>query len=182
MIEDLKLACENLSLQDKVELREYLSDMINSSRSVSQSPLRCSILMGEMAKVVGKETIGYLSREADEVWARTMVAFQMCKEGYSTTEVGRQMMKDHATIIHLRNKMQDVFELPQMYGDILEIWNRFQKQIQDDIHKGTTENPVSLGGTFPDCSQQEMVKESGQICPPGDMGNLHKGDRGQAEI
>jgi hypothetical protein len=98
-----------------------------------------------------------------------MVAFQMCKEGYSTTEVGRQMMKDHSTIIHLRNKMQDVFELPQMYGDILEIWNRFQKQIQDDIHKGTTENPVSLGGEFPYCSQCEMGKESGEIRTPGDL-------------
>lgn len=182
MNKKLKLMCKGLSLQDKVELREYLSDMINSSRRVSQSPLRCSILMGEMAKVMGKETIGYLSRKADEVWARTMVAFQMCTEGYSTTEVGRQMMKDHSTIIHLREKMQDVFELPQGYGDILEIWNRFQKQIQDDIHKGTTENPVSLGGTFPDCGQFKMVKESGQVCPPGDLGNLHQGDRGQAEI
>lgn len=182
MSDDLKLAVENLSLQDKVELWEYLSDMINSSRSVSQSPLRCSILMGEMAKVMGKETIGYLSREADEVWARTMVAFQMCKEGYSITEVGRQMMKDHSTIIHLRNKMQDVFALPQLYGDILEIWNRFQKRIQDDIHKGTTENPVSLGGEFPDGSQGEMGEESGEDCPPGDLGNLHQGDRGQEEI
>lgn len=169
MSDDLKLAVENLSLQDKVELWEYLSDMINSSRSVSQSPLRCSILMGEMAKVMGKETIGYLSREADEVWARTMVAFQMCKEGYSITEVGRQMMKDHSTIIHLRNKMQDVFALPQMYADVLEMWYKFQKQIEYDIHERSTKNPISLGGEFPDGSQGEMGEESGEDCPPGDL-------------
>ena len=169
MRKELKLMCEDLSLQDMVELREYLSDMINSSRR-ERTPLRCSILLGEMAKAMGwEQPIPYESRESLHVWARAMVAFQMCKEGYSTTEVGRQMMKDHSTIIYLRNKMQDVFELPQMYGDILEIWNRFQKQIQDDIHKGTTENPVSLGGEFPDCSQCEMGKESGEIRTPGDL-------------
>ena len=49
MSDDLKLAVENLSLKDKVELREYLSDMINSSRRLSKSPLRCSILLGTIA-------------------------------------------------------------------------------------------------------------------------------------
>ena len=166
---DLKQMCEGLTLQDMVELRECLTDMINSANRVSKSPLRCSILLGDMAKVMGRESIGYHSRESCEVWARTMVAFQMCKEGYTTGEIGRQMEKDHSTIIHLRNKMRDVFSLPQMYGDILEIWNRFQKQIGNDIHKGTTENPVSLGGEFPDCGKCTMGKESGQIRTQGDL-------------
>lgn len=170
MSDDLMLAVENLTLKDKVELREYLSDMINSSRMEVQSPLRCSILLGEMATAMGwQQPIPYESRESHHVWARTMVAYQMCKEGYTTIEIGRQMMKHHSTIIHLRNKMQDVFALPQMYGDVLEMWNKFQKQIDHDIHERTTENPVSLGGEFPDCSQGEMGEESGEDCPPGDL-------------
>lgn len=170
MSDDLKLAVENLTLKDKVELREYLSDMIKSSRSGGQSPLRRSILLGEIATAMGwQQPIPCESRESHHVWARTMVAYQMCKEGYTTIEIGRQMMKDHSTIIHLRNKMQDVFALPQMYGDVLEMWNKFQKQIDHDIHERTTENPVSLGGEFPDCSQGEMGEESGEDCPPGDL-------------
>lgn len=135
---ELKEICGRLSLREKVELREYLTGLITSSTRAVKSPLRCSILLGDMARVMGRESIGYHSREAGEVWARTMVAYQMCKEGYSTAEVGRQMEKNHATIIHLRNKMRDVFALPQMYGDILEIWDKFQKQISNDIHEGTT--------------------------------------------
>lgn len=170
MSDDLKLAVENLTLKDKVELRVYLSDMIKSSRSGGQSPLRCSILLGELATALGwEQPIPYESRESHHVWARTMVAYQMSKEGYTTVEIGRQMMKDHSTIIHLRNKMQDVFALPQMYGDVLEMWNKFQKQIDHDIHERTTENPVSLGGEFPDCSQGEMGEESGEIRTPGDL-------------
>ena len=170
MSDELKLAVENLSLKDKVELREYLSDMINSSRRLSQSPLRCSILLGTMAAALGWEhPIPYEGRESHYVWARTMVAYQMSKEGYPTIEIGRQMMKNRTTIIHLLKKMQDVFALPQMYADVLEMWYKFQKQIEYDIHERTAENPISLGGEFPDGSQGEMGEESGEDCPPGDL-------------
>ena len=170
MSDELKLAVENLSLKDKVELREFLSEMIYSSRRLSQSPLRCSILLGTIADALGWEKpIPYEGREAHFVWARTMVAYQMSKEGYHTVEIGRQMMKNRTTIIHLLNKMQDVFALPQMYENELEMWYKFQKQIEHDIHERTTENLVSLGGEFPDCSQGEMGEESGEDCPPGDL-------------
>ena len=170
MSDDLKLAVENLSLKDKVELREFLSDTINSSRRLSQSPLRCSILLGTMAAALGWEhPIPFEGRESHYVWARTMVAYQMSKEGYTTIEIGRQMMKNRTTIIYLLNKMKDVFALPQMYEKELEMWYKFQKQIEHDIHERTTENIVSLGGEFPDCSQGEMGEESGEDCPPGDL-------------
>ena len=170
MSDEMKLAVENLSFKDKVELREYLSDLIDSSRRLSQSPLRCSILLGTMAAALGWEhPIPYEGREAHFVWARTMVAYQMSKEGYHTVEIGRQMMKNRTTIIHLLNKMQDVFAFPQMYENELEMWYKFQKQIEHDIHERTTENPISLGGEFPDCSQSEMGEESGEDCPPGDL-------------
>jgi hypothetical protein len=91
MSDDLKEAVERLTLKDKVELREYLSDMIESSRR-EHSPLRCSILLVEMAKAMGwQQPIPYESRESNHVWARTMVAYQMLREGYATVEVGRQM-------------------------------------------------------------------------------------------
>ena len=170
MSDDLKLAVENLSFKDKVELREFLSDMIDSSRRLSQSPLRCSMLMGTMAAALEWEhPIPFEGRESHYVWARTMVAYQMSKEGYPTIEIGRQMMKNRTTIIHLMKKMQDVFAFPQMYEDVLKMWYKFQKQIEYDIHERTTENPISLGGEFPDCSQGEMGEESGEDCPPGDL-------------
>ena len=170
MSDDLKLAVENLSFKDKVELREFLSDMIDSSRRLSQSPLRCSILLRTMAAALGWEKpIPYEGREPHYVWARTMVAYQMSKEGYTTIEIGRQMMKNRTTIIHLLKKMLDVFAFPQMYEDVLKMWYKFQKQIEYDIHERTTENLISLGGEFPDCSQGEMGEESREDCPPCDL-------------
>lgn len=131
MREDLKHRCEKLTLEDKVELREYLSALIaHENGRTRKTPLRCSILLGEMAKILGEKYISYVSRIPIHVWARTMVAFQMLMEGYSTSEIGHQMMKDHSSIIHYRQKMQDALDLPQAYRDILDIWNKFQKQIQ----------------------------------------------------
>lgn len=135
MTDYLKQICDNLAIKDKVEVRDYLSDAIAASRDgVMKSPLRCSILLGEMAQVLGVDYIPYEGRTPAHVWARTFVAYQMILEGYSTIEIGDQMCKDHSTIIHMRKKMQDALSLPNAYGDILELWDKFQKQIHNDIH------------------------------------------------
>jgi len=124
--------------------------------------------MGYMEEILG-EPIPVKSREVRFVWARTMVAYQLTQEGYTTEEAGRMMGKTHSDIIHLRNKMQDALDYSYAYKDIIDIWKQFQKLIDHDIHKGTTENPVRLGGEFPDCSQGAMGEESGEIRTPGDL-------------
>lgn len=127
--------CESLTLRDKVELRDWLSDMITiASGGMVKSPLRCSILMGELATIMGLQTISYERRHPAHMWGRTMVAYEMSREGYSRTEIGYQMMKDHSSVTHMINKMRDALSLPQAYADIIKIWNEFQKRIQDDIH------------------------------------------------
>ena len=162
----MKLAVENLSLKDKVELREYLSGMINSARRKGHSPFRCTFLMGEMATALGWLSVPRESRESRHVWARAIIIHQMCMEGYTVTEIGRQMRKSHCTVTYLRNKMADVFAYPQMYGDVLDMWNKFKKQIDYDIQRRTNSDPVQMGGVLPDCGKSEMGKESGEVCPP----------------
>ena len=142
---------------------------------------RVGVLLMYMEDILG-EPILVKTRQERFTWARAMVAYQLLKEGYSTTETGRVMGKDHSTIIYLRDRMEDVFEYPTLYKDVIELWLTFQKRIQDETDKGTTQHSFPMGGTSPDCGQQEMVKESGKICPPGDMGDLYQGNRGQAEI
>ena len=131
MTEEMKDMCRSLTLQDKVEVRDYLSDLIASARGgVGKSPLRCSILLGVMAGIMGVRYIPFISRIPEHVWARTMVAYQMIREGYSTPEIGRQMMKDHSSVTHMKKRMQDALDLPVAYRDILNLWEIFQKQIQ----------------------------------------------------
>ena len=134
MIEALKSKCETLSLSDMMELREHLSGLIaKTAKSGEQSPLRCSILMRVVAEIMGMQTIDYFSRDAESAWARTLVAWQMTREGYKVAEIGRQMMKDHSSVSHMTKKMRDVFAVPTAYKDIVYIWNSFQTKLQDEI-------------------------------------------------
>ena len=135
MIEDLKRRCEDLSLQDMMELRKYLSGLIaQTSMSGVKSPLRCSTLFRLACEVMGLPRMDYFSREAQFAWARALVAWQMTLEGYKVVEIGRQMMKDHSSVSHMTKKMRDVFAVPSAYKDIIYIWNTFQIKLQDEIH------------------------------------------------
>lgn len=142
---------------------------------------RAEILKGYMEEILG-EPYQQDSRDPIYVWARTMVSFQLGREGFTPSEIGRMLGKNHSTIIHLRHKMQDALDYAFAYKDVINIWKQFQKLIQDDIQRGTIDNPVGLGGELPDCSKCEMGEESGEIRTQGDLGDLHESDRGHQEI
>ena len=129
----LKKRCEALNLHDLLELREHLSVIISErTANVGKSPYRCSMLMRELAEIMGVGRIDYFSRETSQAWMRAIVAYQMFREGYKVTEIGDQMMKDHSSVSHMTKKMQDVFDMPHMYRDIVDIWNKFQNRLQDE--------------------------------------------------
>lgn len=132
MSDDLKRMCRNLPLKEQVELREFLTREIASAKGkwITKSQFRCSILFRDVGIVMGKDRISYDSRAKADVWARTMVAYQMILEGYTTLEIGVQMGKDHSSVTWMKKKMQDVFDMPVAYRDILEIWDKFQERIQ----------------------------------------------------
>lgn len=130
MNEELKQMCDALPLDEKVKLRNYLSRQITLVECRSKTPLRGEILLSDVADVLGESTIPSSCRDSKYVWARAMVAYQMSLEGYTCTEIGRQLLRHHSDIIHLRRRMQDALKLPFAYRDVVEIWNKFQNRIQ----------------------------------------------------
>ncbi len=130
MSEDLVRQCMSLSLDDKKLLVGKLQDSIqgkdNCTRGVE--------LLDIYSEVTGRRP-NLFSRDKDDVWAKTMVAYRLIQEGYSLESITRQLYrKDHSVIIHYRQKMEDALSMPGAYQDIIPIWNEFQKRIQDDIH------------------------------------------------
>lgn len=104
---------------------------------------RCTLLWGFMEEILG-EPIPKTSREPMYVWERAMVAYQLIKEGYTTTEIGRYMEKNHSSISHLKSKVMDMLHYPQYFKDITPLWEQFQKRIENDIQSRTTDNPLSV--------------------------------------
>ena len=132
MSEELINMCLGLSLEERLQLRDILTKSVTSNPV--KSPLRGSILLRSIEKILNAR-ISLVSRNPMDVWARTMVAYQMILEGYTCAEVGRQLVKDHSTITHLKHKMQDALSVPMAYQDIIPIWNEFQKTIDYDFHE-----------------------------------------------
>lgn len=139
--------CLELPYKERLNLCQAIKDSLLRERKEKRQihMNRGAVLLEYMRNILGME-IPMTSRLSEFAWARTMVTYQLTKEGYSSNEIGRMIHKDHSTIIYMRNKMETALRYPNAYKDILDIWKQFQKQIQDDIHEGTDQNTISLGG------------------------------------
>ena len=147
MIITLEQRCLEMPYRYRVNLCAALQESILQERMDGKKPVcsRGEILLEMMGEILG-EPVDLKSRDARFVWARTMVTYQLLQEGFSTTEAGRMIGKDHSTAINMRRRMQDALDLPQAYKDIIDIWKQFQNKIDNEIHRGTTQDLISLGG------------------------------------
>lgn len=81
-----------------------------------------------MEDIIG-EPVKDNSKRPTYVWARAMIGYQMTQEGFSQTEVGEQIGRNHASVSYHNAKMRFVLEHPYAYPDIIHIWKQFQKRI-----------------------------------------------------
>lgn len=122
---ELVRQCLSLSVDEKKQLIHRIKESIEGIDS-----WMADRLLDTYCEVTGRR-VNLFSRDKDDVWGKVMVAYQLIQEGYSLESIALQLCKkDHSSIIHYRQKMQDALELPQVYQDILPIWNEFQKRIQ----------------------------------------------------
>ena len=63
-------------------------------------------------------------RDKNNTNIRSFVSFQLHMEGYSYTDIGRMMRRDHSTVIHLVRKMEDMLSLPQAYKQEINMYNK----------------------------------------------------------
>lgn len=131
---NIRERCLQLSDKEKLRICADLLDSLVHKRREKNPADRGQVLLGYMAEIYGMPIL-INSRKQKFVWARTMVSYQLLEEGFRQAEVARMMGLTHASIIHLKHKMEDVIDLPEAFQDIMDIWKQFQNKIQDDIHE-----------------------------------------------
>lgn len=67
------------------------------------------------------------SRERENTLIRQFVAYKLHGEGYSYTEIGKIMHRDHSTITHLAYRMRDMLSLPNAYKWEVQQYKRFEE-------------------------------------------------------
>lgn len=70
------------------------------------------------------------TRRRESTMERAMVAYQLISEGFSTTEVGRCLQRDHSTVIHYRNMIEDMMVYARLTPNEFTTWLKFKNAIQ----------------------------------------------------
>ena len=69
------------------------------------------------------------SRERENTLIRSFVAYKLREEGYSYSDIGKMMKRDHSTITHLANRMRDMLSLPNAYKWEVQQYKRFEEML-----------------------------------------------------
>lgn len=69
------------------------------------------------------------TRERENTLIRQFVAYKLHGEGYSYTEIGKIMKRDHSTITHLAYRMRDMLSLPNAYKWEVQQYKRFEEML-----------------------------------------------------
>lgn len=70
------------------------------------------------------------TRERENTLIRSFVAYKLHNEGYSCTEIGKIMKRDHSTITNLVHRMRDMLSLPNAYKSEVQQFKRFEEMLK----------------------------------------------------
>jgi hypothetical protein len=113
---------------EKVRLINNLKASMVEEPEVGQG--RFAVLYKAATDIVGKGILSS-SRLREKVVGRMMIVYQMRTEGYSLMEIGRHLVRHHASVYQLQRKMEDVLKYPKMFSDETRMWNEFQEKIKE---------------------------------------------------
>lgn len=65
------------------------------------------------------------TRDAGNTLIRSFVAYRLHGEGFSFSEIGRMMRRDHSTVAHLVYRMRDMLSLPNAYKQEVRLYEEF---------------------------------------------------------
>lgn len=69
------------------------------------------------------------SRKRKVVWARNMIAMQMCLDGFVQNDIAEVLGLGRPTIVHCINSMVYALDNQQLYWREIEIWNKFREKV-----------------------------------------------------
>lgn len=114
-----------LSTREKRGLVRYIRDTISPEALTGRD--RCLYLVTMAERVFLRRLSPGRTRE--DVMIRSFVAYRLHGEGYSTTRIGKMIGRDHATVVHMIRKMEDILAYPGAYQDESEKYRRFENSL-----------------------------------------------------
>lgn len=130
MIEqDIKRYILSLTLEERCEMLQMLQEsIIRNVRKGRSDEDHFLSLLSTMEGVVGEDILDG-SRKDVKVIARSFLAYQLSRDGYTEYQIGRLLGMDHSSINYLKRKAKEIIDAPAFNRDAFQIWQQFQKHI-----------------------------------------------------
>ena len=119
---------EGLPLTKKVDLYHRLGYLIHKERLQTDKKMVAKEYIDIISKLMGIE-YNPKSRERDQVIARVILGSTLVRKGYTHSEAGQAIGKDHSTIVHIMRRKRDWESLPFIYEKENKILKQFNELI-----------------------------------------------------
>lgn len=117
------------------EHKKRLINILQDSMKIDESDDSRFKLLLEIATELCGTGIMTQTIEPMSSLGRNMIAYQLRKEGYGSSHIGRLLKRNHATVCSMVAKIQDLMEFPNIFLEEEEIWNKFQQRLKEHDEK-----------------------------------------------
>lgn len=123
-----------LSLKDKEVLFQHLGVLILQERKESRSMAKDLVEEIKESVCAALDVPAYnpTSRERKDVLARVITSNILLRMGYTESNVGKMVEKNHSTIHHYKTIMEAWEQYPGYYEEEITIWNQIKKAYETD--------------------------------------------------
>lgn len=116
----------DLPVADRVELIEALRTSLMSPEHCGVQRLR---YMAEKMKAISGKDVSVNSRDRRLVWARNIFIFVARREGFSQSDIGGFVGRDHSSVCAAEKRVNDMFACPECYEEEIRTYNLYTQSL-----------------------------------------------------
>ena len=110
---------------------EYYSDVLRKLRKLEDVPPPINERYPEVLNAAQSAT-GWKLTETRDAWntlLRGFIAHHLRHEGYTYSEIGRALGRDHSSVMHMEQRIDDMLSLPNAYQSEVNLFRKFEESL-----------------------------------------------------
>ena len=124
-------AVHSLPMYEKKDLAYKVIREIDRIEKLEGATQRLATLLAIAESVTGLRN-DPKRRDSQSVLLRTIIVWRMIDEGYSYTDIGRAMGKDHSTVSYFARMRKDAVAIPMAFREHLTMYGKLVLALNDN--------------------------------------------------
>lgn len=129
--EEILKEVEGLDKEHQCLLLVHIKTMLAKPTDNADLARKSAVYINTMNHLVGRD-IREEKRDNILLWGRNIVIYQLIKDGFSESAVGKIFNKDHSTVNYAKNRVKEALELPAFFKTEIKLYTDFRLAICDN--------------------------------------------------